>query len=55
MDPIRLFSIISWIALPTVMFGGYSLLGLMARGNTWLTPFRARKPSASFSVICDRL
>ena len=41
MDPIRLFSIISWIALPTVMFGGYTLLGLMARGNTWLTPFRA--------------
>ena len=41
MDPIRLFSVISWIALPTVMFGGYSLLGLMARGNTWLTPFRA--------------
>src|SRR5260370_8675282 len=41
MAPIRLFSIISWIALPTVMFGGYSLLGLMARGNTWLTPFRA--------------
>ena len=41
MDPIRLFSIISWIALPTVMFGGYSLLGLMARGNSWLTPFRA--------------
>jgi hypothetical protein len=38
MDPIRLFSIISWIALPTVMFGGYSLLGLMARGNTWLRP-----------------
>ena len=41
MDPIRLFSIISWIALPTVMFGGYSLLGLMGRSNTWLTPFRA--------------
>ncbi len=41
MDTIRLFSVISWIALPTVMFGGYSLLGLMARGNTWLTPFRA--------------
>ena len=40
MDPVRLFSIISWIALPTVMFGGYSLLGLLARGNTWLTPFR---------------
>ena len=41
MDPIRLFSLISWIALPTVMFGGYSLLGLLARGNTWLTSFRA--------------
>jgi hypothetical protein len=41
MDPIRLFSIIPWILLPTVMFGGYSLLSLMARGNTWLTPFRA--------------
>jgi hypothetical protein len=41
MDPIRLFSIISCILLPTVMFGGYSLLGLMARGNTWLTSFRA--------------
>jgi hypothetical protein len=40
-DPIRLFSIISWIALPTVMFGGYSLLGLLARDNAWLTPFRA--------------
>lgn len=39
MDPIRLFSIISWIALPTVIFGGYSLLGLMGRSNTWLTPF----------------
>jgi hypothetical protein len=32
MDPLRVFSIISWIALPTVMFGGYSLLGLLARG-----------------------
>lgn len=40
MDPIRLFSIISWLLLPTVMFGGYSLLNLLARGNTWLTPFR---------------
>ena len=41
MEPLRVFSIISWILLPTVMFGGYSLLSLMARGNTWLTPFRA--------------
>lgn len=42
MDPIRLFSIISWILLPTVMFGGYSLLTLMGRGNIWLTPFREK-------------
>src|SRR6266702_146439 len=41
MNPIQLFSIISWIALPTVMFGGYSLLGLLARSNTWLTSFRS--------------
>jgi hypothetical protein len=40
MDPIRLFSIISWIALPTVMFGGYSLLRLLARNHPWLTPAR---------------
>src|SRR5258708_12621128 len=42
MDPIRVFSIISWIALPTVMFGGYSLLRLLAAGNMWLTPFREK-------------
>ena len=41
MDPLRVFSIISWIALPTVMFGSYSLLGLLARANPWLTPFLA--------------
>ncbi len=40
MDPIRLFSIISWISLPTVMFGGYSLLRLLASGDKMLTPFR---------------
>ena len=40
MDPIRLFSIVSWILLPTVVFGGYSLLTLKGRDNTWLTPFR---------------
>ncbi len=39
MDPIRLFSIISWISLPTVMFGGYSLMRLLASGDKMLTPF----------------
>ena len=38
MDPIRLFAAIVLVALPTVMFGGYSLLGLMGRGE--LTSFR---------------
>ena len=40
MDPVRVFSIISWIALPTVMFGGYSLLRLLSATNK-LTPFQA--------------
>jgi hypothetical protein len=31
--------ILSWLALPTVMFGGYSLLHLLNRGNV-LTPFQ---------------
>jgi hypothetical protein len=29
MDPIRIFSVFSPVALPTVMFGGYSLLRLL--------------------------
>jgi hypothetical protein len=40
MEPTRLFAIISWILLPTVMFGGYSLLTLKRRNTTWLTSFR---------------
>jgi len=31
MDPIRLFAIIELVALPTVMYGGYSLLRLLGR------------------------
>ena len=31
--------ILSWIALPTVMYGGYSLLQLLNRGDV-LTPFQ---------------
>jgi hypothetical protein len=30
-DPIKVFTVIALISLPTVMFGGYSLLGLLAR------------------------
>ncbi|RPI80847.1 MAG: hypothetical protein EHM41_21845 [Chloroflexi bacterium] len=33
MNTLRVFSIIAWIALPTVMYGGYSLLGLLTRNG----------------------
>jgi hypothetical protein len=39
MNTLRIWIIVSWIALPTVMFGGYSLLRLLIRGNV-LTPFQ---------------
>jgi hypothetical protein len=39
MDPIRLFSVVSLVALPTVMFGGYSLLRLLTQGGV-LSPFQ---------------
>lgn len=40
MEPTRLFASVAWVFLPTVMFGGYSLLGLRARANPWLAPAR---------------
>lgn len=33
MHSLRIFSIISWVTIPTVMFGGYSLLGLLTRNG----------------------
>ena len=39
MDSLRIWIIVSWISLPTVMFGGYSLLRLLNRGDV-LTPFQ---------------
>jgi hypothetical protein len=39
MAGLRGWSIFAWIALPTVMYGGYSLLQLINRGNA-LTPFQ---------------
>ncbi|HEX6732437.1 MAG TPA: hypothetical protein VF074_20635 [Pyrinomonadaceae bacterium] len=39
MATLRIWIIASWIALPTVMFGGYSLLRLINRGDV-LTPFQ---------------
>ena len=39
MNSLRLWIILGWVFLPTVMFGGYSLLRLINRGNV-LTPFQ---------------
>jgi hypothetical protein len=39
MNIVRLFEIISWFSLPSVMFGGFSLLRLLTKGRT-LTPFQ---------------
>ncbi len=39
MSGLRVWIILAWIALPTVMYGGYSLLHLNNRGNV-LTPFQ---------------
>jgi hypothetical protein len=39
MGATRVFSITAWLLLPTVMFGGYSLLNLMIAGNA-LTPMQ---------------
>jgi hypothetical protein len=40
MRTLRLWIVLSWIALPTVMYGGYSLLRLINQGER-LTPFQA--------------
>ena len=39
MNDIRGWAIYAWIALPTVMYGGYALLGLLTKQDA-LTPFR---------------
>jgi hypothetical protein len=39
MHELRIWIIITWISLPTVMYGGYSLMRLINRGNV-LTPFQ---------------
>jgi hypothetical protein len=41
MEPTRVFSVVSLVALPTVMFGGYSLLRLLNAGNV-LSEFQAQ-------------
>lgn len=39
MNELRGWAIYAWVALPTVMYGGYTLLGLFTKQGA-LTPFR---------------
>lgn len=52
--PVDLFTVIALIALPTVMFGGYSLLRLMPQGKLsgfQLTYFRAGHAHAGVLLV----
>lgn len=54
MFSLRIFSIIAWIAVPTVMFGGYSLLRLLTRNGLsafQLTYFRAGHAHAGVLLL----
>jgi hypothetical protein len=54
MPETRLFEIVSWISLPTVMFGGYSLLSLLrkkALSPEQVTFFRAGHAHAGVLLV----
>lgn len=59
MHSLRLFEIISWLSLPTVMYGGYSLLGLLNRGDRLtafqVTYFRAGHAHAGVLLLMSLL
>jgi drug/metabolite transporter superfamily protein YnfA len=58
MHTLRVFSIISWIALPTVMYGGYALLGFLTRNGLsefQLTFFRAGHAHAGVLLLMSLL
>jgi len=58
MHTLRLFSIIAWIAIPTVMYGGYSLLGFLTRGGLsefQQTYFRAGHAHAGVLLLMSLL
>jgi drug/metabolite transporter superfamily protein YnfA len=58
MHNLRIFSIISWIALPTVMYGGYALLGFITRGGLsefQQTYFRAGHAHAGVLLLLSLL
>jgi hypothetical protein len=51
MSPIGIFSIISWILLPTVMFGGYFLLHLQCKCSS-RTATQQENKAAFLRVSC---
>lgn len=58
MHSLRIFSIIAWIAIPTVMYGGYSLLGLLTRNGLsefQQTYFRAGHAHAGVLLLMSLL
>jgi hypothetical protein len=59
MSELRVWIVLAWIALPTVMYGGYSLLRLINQGNV-LTPvqvslFRAGHAHAGVLLLMSLL
>jgi hypothetical protein len=51
---LRIFSIIAWVALPTVMYGGYALLGMLNKSQLTefqLTYFRAGHAHAGVLLL----
>jgi hypothetical protein len=59
MNTLRVFEIISWFSLPTVMFGGFSLLRLVTKGRTLtafqVTYFRAGHAHAGVLLLMSLL
>jgi drug/metabolite transporter superfamily protein YnfA len=58
MHSLRIFSIISWISLPTVMYGGYALLGFITRNGLsefQQTYFRAGHAHAGVLLLLSLL
>ncbi len=58
MHSLRVFSIIAWIAIPTVMYGGYALLGMLTRDGLsefQRTYFRAGHAHAGVLLLMSLL
>lgn len=54
MNNLRIFAIIAWISLPTVMFGGYALLSMLVRNGIsefQQTYFRAGHAHAGVLIL----